>query len=205
MIKNIVFDMGQVLLDFNPEEFLNRVGVKDNNDRQLLKEEIYQSIEWAKMDRGLLTEEQATKIIEQRVPERLRQYVEDLVCNWSDSIIPIAGAKQLIQELKENGYKIYLLSNTSYKFNEFFKRVPGSEYFDGEVVSCDVKMIKPELGIYNHLLDKYSLKADETVFIDNSCSNVEAATCLGINGIVFHGDYAKVREKLLELGVKVEK
>ena len=197
--------MGNVLLDFNPEEFFNRVGVKDNKDKQLLNKEIYQSIEWAKMDRGLLTEDQATKIIEQRVPDNLKQYVHDLVCDWADPIIPIVGAKQLIQELKENGYKIYLLSNTSYNYTKFFKEIPGSEYFDGKVVSCELKMIKPELGIYNHLLDKYSLKAEETVFIDNSHSNVEAAMCLGIKGIVFHGDYKEVRDKLIQLGVNVTK
>ena len=105
--------------------------------------------------------------------------------------------EQDMKWLKENGYKIYLLSNTSYNYTKFFKEIPGSEYFDGKVVSCELKMIKPELGIYNHLLDKYSLKAEETVFIDNSHSNVEAAMCLGIKGIVFHGDYKEVRDKLI--------
>ena len=81
--------------------------------------------------------------------------------------------------------------------------MPGSEYFDGQVVSCDIKMIKPEFGIYNHLLDKYNLKADETVFIDNSICNVEAAICLGIKGIVFHNDWQEVKEKLRNLNVNI--
>lgn len=203
MIKNIIFDMGQVLISFDPDVFLTRIGVVDEEDRKILKREVYKSVEWAKMDRGTLTEEEACKIMETRVPDRLKSCVSKLTCEWDRPIIPIVGAKELIKELKDNGYKIYLLSNASYKQKEYWPQIPGSEYFDGEIVSAYEKLVKPQPEIYKILLDRFKLNAEECAFIDDSITNVESAMNLNINGIVFHGDYQEVRKKLISLGVEV--
>ena len=82
MIKNVIFDMGNVLIYFNRDVFLDRVGLKNPEDRELLNREVYLSLEWSRMDRGSLSDEQAADIIAQRVPERLRDTVHKLVNEW---------------------------------------------------------------------------------------------------------------------------
>ena len=196
MIKNLVFDMGGVLLKFDTDLFIERVGVKDLEDKKLLTREIYKSVEWAMMDRGTLTDEDAYEIIQKRVPDRLKGCVRKLTCEWDRPIVPIEGMSDLVKEYKEKGYKIYLLSNASVNQNNYWHNIPGSEYFDGTVVSSYIKLIKPQPEIYKHLLDKFNLEAKETVLIDDAIQNVESAIFCGLNGIVFHGDVNELKEKL---------
>ena len=203
MIKNIVFDMGNVMIYFNGAYFVERAGITDENDRKLLINEIYKSIEWASMDRGTLTPAQAEEIMKQRIPERLHNAVTQLVSNWDRPIVPVPGMAELVRELKENGYGIYLLSNAATNQPDYWSKVPGSEYFDGTLISAFVKLIKPDLEIYDLFLKKFSLRADECIFIDDSIVNAEAATLAGMSGIAFHDDVGELRQKLVACGVKV--
>ena len=204
MYKNIVFDMGNVLVYFDRELFMDRVGVTDSADRQLLTREIYLSLEWARMDRGSLTPEAAEKIMCTHLPERLHPYVTGLVSGWSRPILPIPGMRELVAELKAAGYGIYLLSNAAYDQHKYWPSIPGSEYFDGTLISCDVLHVKPEKEIYEALLLKYSLKAEECVFIDDAIPNAEGAFRCGITPVVFHDDVTELRRKLAALGVRVK-
>lgn len=204
MIKNIIFDMGQVLIKFDPDVFIDRVGIKDPKDIEILKREVYKSKEWSMMDRGSLTDEEACNIMTQRVPDHLKQSVRKLTCEWDRPIIPIDGAKELVKELKDNGYKIYLLSNASLNQKNYWPNIPGSEYFDGTLVSSTIKLVKPQPEIYEYMLNKFNLNKDECVFIDDSTQNIEASEYVGIKGIVFHFDYDEVRRKLIEYGVNVK-
>ena len=203
MIKNIVFDMGNVLVYFNRDMFLDRVGVTDPEDRKLLTREIYLSLEWSRMDRGSLTPKKAEELMRARIPERLHPYVTGLVSEWARPILPVPGMAELVKELKENGYGIYLLSNAACDQHTYWPEIPGHEYFDGTLISADVLHVKPEREIYEHLCVKFSLKPEECVFIDDSTVNAEGAYFSGIAPIVFHDDVAEVREKLAGLGVKV--
>ena len=203
MFKNIVFDMGNVLVYFNRDLFLDRVGVTDAQDRELLKREIYLSLEWARMDRGSLTPVAAEKIMCTHLPERLHHYVTSLVSGWSRPILPVPGMAELVRELKENGYGIYLLSNAAYDQHKYWPDIPGHEYFDGTLISCDVLHVKPEREIYEDLCLKFSLKPEECVFIDDATPNAEGAFRCGITPIVFHDDVHELRAKLAALGVKV--
>lgn len=196
--------MGKVLIEFNPDRFIDKIGVENKEDKSMLKREVYDSLEWSMMDRGSLTDEEASEIIKKRVPEHLKEKVELLTCHWDRPIVPVKGAKELIKELKDNGYKIYLLSNAAVNSKRYFKEVPGSEYFDGTVISCFAHLVKPQPEIYKYLLDKYDLKADECVFIDDMPLNVEGAVFSSLHGIVFHDDYIEVRKKLIELEVNVK-
>jgi len=203
MIKTIIFDMGQVLIRFDPNFFIERAGITDTEDKELLMREIYRSLEWAMMDRGTLTPEQACLIMQERVPEHLKGVVKQLTCEWERPIIPIQGAKDLIKELKDKGYKLYLLSNAASNQSDYWKRVPGNEYFDGVVVSCFCGLVKPQPELFKLTLDKFNLKADECVFIDDSTLNCEGAVFSGLHAIVFHNDYQEIRKKLIALGVDV--
>lgn len=203
MIKNIIFDMGQVLIKFDPDMFIERIGVTNPEDKKVLFREIYKSVEWSMMDRGSLTDQEAANLMIKRIPDHLKDKVAKLTYEWDRPIVPIDGAYELIKELKENGYKIYLLSNASLNQKNYWPNIPGYELFDGRIVSAEIKHVKPEHEIYEYLLKEYNLKADECMFIDDSTLNVEAAVYAGLHGVVFHGDYKEVREKFIENGIKV--
>lgn len=203
MIKNIVFDMGNVLIYFDRNAFLDKVGVTDPADRQILLREVYLSLEWSMMDRGSLTDFQAAERMEKRVPDRLKKYVHALVEQWDRPILPIPGMADLVKELKQNGYSIYLLSNASFHQHDYWQEIPGHEFFDGTLISADVHLVKPQPEIYELLCKLYSLKKEETVFIDDATPNVEGAVWSGLNGIVFHDDVSELRSKLSSLGVKL--
>ena len=203
MIKNIVFDMGNVIIRFDPELFMSRLGLAEE-DKKLLKRELFVSLEWSRMDRGSLTDEEAAEIVCRRVPERLHDAVRRLVGMWDRPILPVEGMYELVEELRGMGYGIYLLSNASFRQHDYWPRVPASKFFDGTLISADVKLVKPQPEIYRLLCDKFSLVPGECVFIDDSTSNAEGAYFCGINALVFHGDAHEMRLKLNELGVKVK-
>lgn len=202
MIKNIVFDMGNVLLWFDRDRFLDAVGA-EGEDRKILMNNVYLSVEWARMDRGSMTEAEAAASMCTHVPERLHEKVHLLVDQWDRPIYPVEGMAQLVRDLKTAGYGIYLLSNASYRQHEYWPRVPGSKFFDGTLISADVKLVKPGREIYDLLCSKFSLKPEECVFIDDSAANIEGAEVAGMRGIVFHGEADEAREKLRALGVNV--
>lgn len=202
MIKNIVFDMGMVLLRFEPALFIERVGAAEE-DKALLLREVYQSLEWARMDRGSMTESEAAESICRRLPARLHETVHELVDRWDRPILPIEGMEQLIAELKDKGYGIYLLSNASRRQHEYWPRVPVSRCFDGTLISADVGLVKPQPEIYRLLCETFSLEADECVFVDDAIINAEAAFLCGMHPIVFHNDVFELREKLRAVGVEI--
>ena len=204
MIRNIIFDMGNVLIYFDRNIFLDRVGLENPEDRELLNREVYLSLEWSRMDRGSLTDEEAAEIIARRVPEHLRETVHRLVNEWERPILPIDGMEELVRELKRNGYGIYLLSNASYRQHLYWPEIPASDLFDGTLISADVHLVKPQPEIYELLCNRFSLKKEECVFIDDSTPNAEGAFYTGIPAIVFHNDVGELRRKLREIGVKCE-
>ena len=203
MIKNIVFDMGMVLIRFDRQVFLDHAGVTDPDDRELLLREVFLSLEWSRMDRGSLTDAEAAEIICRRVPERLHDAVWKLVTFWDRPILEVDGMCELVAELKANGYGIYLLSNASLRQHEYWPRIPASRYFDGTLVSADVKLVKPQPEIYLLLCQKFRLRPEECFFIDDATLNVEAAFRCGMQSAVFHGDAAEIRRKLADAGVRV--
>ena len=148
MIRNVVFDMGGVLMRFEPEVFLDRFGVTDPQDRILLTREVYRSVEWVMTDRGTLTPEEAAKTICERLPQRLWETADKLITQWDDPILPVPHMEQLLQELKQKGYGIYLLSNAGTNHARYWPRVPGKDCFDGLLVSADVHYLKPQPEIY---------------------------------------------------------
>ena len=202
MIRNIVFDMGQVLLRFDRDYFITRLGI-DGADKELLMREVFLSLEWARMDRGSMTDAEAAESVCKRLPEHLHDAASKLVQMWDRPILPVPGMFELVQELKEKGYGIYLLSNASYRQHDYWPRVEASRFFDGKLISADVKVVKPQPEIYRMLLERFDLKAEECFFIDDSPANIEGAFFCGIPGAVFHGDARRLRRELRNVGVDV--
>ena len=202
MIRNILFDMGQVLIRFDQGFFIRRLGI-DGEDMGLLMREVFRSVEWVQMDRGTLREEEAFEKIAPRLPERLHDAAKKLLCMWDRPILEIEGMYALVAELKEKGYGIYLLSNASVRQHDYWPRIPASRFFDGKLISADVKVIKPQPEIYRLCLEKFGLKAEECFFIDDSPANIEGALNCGIPGAVFHGDARLLRQHLRAAGIDV--
>lgn len=197
MIKNIIFDMGKVLIDFDREYFLDCFDVTNKEDRKILMKEVFYSVEWAMMDRGTLDEKDAYERVIKNIPERLHSKAYDCLFNWDKVVKPIEGMCEYIKELKDRGYKIYLLSNASHRcLDEYFKTFEVSKYFDGKVVSAFINRVKPEKEIFEYLLNKYDLKKEECVFTDDAIQNVDGAIFNGIKAIVFYGDTKEFKEKL---------
>ena len=203
MIKNIVFDMGNVVIRFDPDAFIERFGVSGEDKKTLLLE-IFRSPEWVMMDRGVLTDDQAADILCPRVPEHLRDVARKLIALWDRPIIEVEGVCPLIEELKGLGYGIYLLSNASCRQPDYWQRVPAAKLFDGTLISYSVRLVKPMPEIYEKFFETFSLKREECFFIDDSPANVEAALYVGMPATVFHNDVRRLRQELRRAGVPVK-
>lgn len=178
-MKNIVFDLGQVLFKRDPNkctpEFIEFF-------RFIRSKELPRF--WNEYDRGTLTYDEVLDELcrhngcDRAVSERhLRTAI--------DRQEPVRATKQLIGELKAAGYKLYVLSNMSREFIDFLRRFPVYALFDGEVVSCEEGVCKPEPAIYRLLLDRYGLDPAETLFTDDRPDNIEAARAFGIHTCLF--------------------
>ncbi len=185
MIRNLIFDMGDVLIEFDPPYFLDREQISDQEDRELLLREVFYSPCWKDMDLGLYDENEMFQRIKANIPERLMPAAERLMFHLHDPLIPVKGMDELVMTLKEKGYKIYLLSNASVRQKRYWPQVRCSSCFDGTVVSAFEKCIKPDPRIYEILLDRYALKAEESLFIDDRLINTEAAQKLGMKAFLF--------------------
>ena len=202
MIKNIVFDMGNVVIRFDPRAFIARFGVNEE-ERELLMREVFLSPEWVMLDRGTLNDEQAAEILCPRLPEHLREIARKLISFWDRPILEVEGMYPLIEELKGLGYGIYLLSNASCRQPDYWQRVPAAKLFDGTLISASVKLLKPMPEIYEKFFETFGLKREECFFIDDSPANVEAALYVGMPATVFHGDAARLRRDLRRAGIAV--
>lgn len=191
--------MGKVIIGFDPEIFMDRLAITGEKDRGLLKEKIYDSPLWKQMDHGDLDEQRMIEIVEPELPEHLKSYVRPLISRWCDPIIMIEGMNDLVFKLKQKGYGIYLLSNASVMQKVYWPDVNCASCFDGVVVSAFEHVMKPDPKIYEILLERYGLTADECIFIDDRKDNIEAAGKLGFDTFLFEG-HADELERYIEDG-----
>lgn len=204
MIRNVVFDMGQVLIHWNPHLLLTPFHLTPGEEDTVIRE-LFQSVEWVRLDRGTITEEGAVRAVCERLPENLHPCVREVVFRWHARVLePMEGMAGLLGELKEKGLHIYLLSNANLKLRDYFPRIPGSEYFDGLMVSAEERLLKPQHEIFEALLSRFGLKAEECFFVDDVPSNVEGAMEAGLSGTVFYGDVPRLRRELRKAGIPVE-
>lgn len=194
MIKNIVFDMGNVLLRYDPEVPL-ALFCRTPEEKEAVRTELFGGQEWVAGDLGTMTQEEKYESIKKRIPEEMHTSLRRCVYEWSVCMKPISGAFSFCEYAKKKGYRLFILSNASSEFYEYFPEFAPLSYFDGIVVSSDIHIIKPEEGIYRYLLDTYGLLPGECLFIDDMEANVKAARRMGMQGEVFCGDFEPIREK----------
>ena len=203
MIKNIVFDMGGVLINDNAMDFAARY-VQDQADLELLKDELFLSYEWREgWDNGTMIMEDLVNSVCARLPERLHEVVRQITENWNMDAELIPGMEDLIRSLKKQGWNIYLLSNTALSFYQYRHRLPAIDVFDGEFISAEHHLLKPQREIYEKFVQVFGLEARECYFIDDKPENVKGAIdALWGGGFVFGGDAATLEKALRGLELK---
>ncbi|MBR3836253.1 MAG: HAD family phosphatase [Clostridia bacterium] len=182
-IKNIVFDMGGVLVDFDAKRSLSTHFEPEYH--ALINEKTFASPEWKLMDKGDYEVEEAIEIMCRDLPAELHDEVKKMILDHEGEMPPIKRMYPIVKVLKENGYRIYLLSNCPAWFDDFKKSVPAFDFFDGFIISAKYNLIKPGEEIYKVLFDEFSLIPEECFFIDDSPANIEAALRLGMCGHCF--------------------
>lgn len=195
MIKNIVFDMGNVLTIYNAREYI-RGYVENEEDFRWIKNHLCASVEWLQMDRGTITDEAAIASICKRIPAHLHSTVERFIKEYRMVQLPNPPMEKLVKELAQRGYNLYLMSNTSHRFRVFGQSIRSIAYMKGIWISCEHGLLKPEPQAYLDFFQTFSLKPEECFFIDDTPANIEAAGNLGMEGCVYYGDIEELRMNL---------
>ena len=199
MFKNYIFDFGKVLVRLNHDK-LASLYIDDETGRKAVIEAVFDRLYWDRLDLGTITDEDVKSGFCSRLPKELHEGA----CSVYDNCIyhqrPIEEMRKLLSDIKRQGGKLYLLSNISRGFAENYHKNPVLEdlfsTFDGLVFSGPLGIAKPDIRIFEHLLDTYQLKPEESIFIDDLPQNVEGAQKVGISGYVFDGDADRLRDYL---------
>ena len=203
--KNILFDMGNVLVTYNPEWVIRRY----TEDEELIREVkniVFNSQEWFLLDAGLIEEEKAERNWMERLSsDKARELAHLSFQNWHlYNMKTIPGTAEIIRAVKENGKEIYLLSNASMRLLSIYKEViPAVECFSGIFYSAAHKCVKPQDIIYERFLKEYSLNPSDCFFIDDLEENISAAKAVGISGAVMKSRTAKETAEILGLNIGV--
>ena len=196
-VKAIIYDLGAVLIDWNPEYLFKKI-IPDDEKRKYFLEHICTG-DWNEEQDGGRSLKEATELLVAKYPD-WKENIEAYYGRWEEMLGgSIPESVQVFKELKEkNKYKFYALTNWSAElFPIALKRYDFLHWFDGSVVSGEEKTRKPFPEFYQRLLDRYNLDAKETLFIDDNLRNVKAAEQLGIPSIHYKGA-ADLRKELIE-------
>lgn len=199
MIKNYIFDFGNVLSQFYPDK-LTAPFVSDEKELKIISDVVFDRLYWDRLDDGSITDDKVKLCIKSRLPKELGEVGCKVYDNWINTMIPVPNMKELVLDIKNSGKNLYLLSNISIGFANGYKNVKWLkellEYFDGLIFSAEVNLVKPNREIFEYLLKKFSLKPEECLFIDDSEKNIMGAKSAGISGYLFNGDAQKLRNYL---------
>ena len=197
MIKNIVLDIGYVLIGFEWMEHIRKRF--DEETANIVTDAIWKKGYWSELDRGVLSDEEILELFYSEAPEH-RQEIKEAFDNVGECLLKRDYAIPWIDELKARGFRVYYLSN----YSEHLMRVNPSvldflQHMDGGVFSCHVKKIKPDPEIYRCLFEKYELHPEECLFFDDREENVIAAQELGMQAVQFETyEQAKAVTDVLE-------
>jgi putative hydrolase of the HAD superfamily len=195
---NVVFDLGGVLLSWNPQEMLEK-SFADPAVREIARREVMMHPDWLEIDRGTYTFDEAIDrfVVSSGLP---RETIQAFMDSVPHSLTAKPETVDLLHRVKNAGNSVYCLSNMPGETFEFLEANRDFWHaFDGLVISARVGHCKPEPAIYHHLLKTFDLTPSETVFIDDMPENIEAAKREGIHGIRFE-TAAQVETELRRLG-----
>lgn len=203
MIRNIIFDLGNVIINYNQDKIISNF-TKKEDEIKYIYDEIFHSPEWSLMDLGEITNDEAIKIINKRNNYRYEKLTSDFLCEWYKTQPINRDTVNLAKQLKSNGYNLFVLSNLANSTYEYFKNDEFFPLCTGIIISSHEHAKKPDEKIYRILLDRFDLIADECLFIDDDDSgkNYETANSIGINGrIVKPNDVNDIKTLLQEYNI----
>lgn len=198
--KNYVFDMANTLIDYDSSNVIHQF----TEDEELIKKIsiiIFDSSDWLMLDSGLITEEKALKHMLTRCDtEEEKKVLKESFKHWHEyNMWPKKDMDKVVIDLKEQGAKIYVLSNAGVRLRKCYKQVmPVTELYDGVLFSAEVQYIKPQEKIYEIFFEKFDLDPKECFFMDDVKENIEVAKKCGMNGYIFDGNIEKLRKVLFE-------
>lgn len=196
MIKNIIFDLGNVVFRLKFENVIKNF-TQNEDEIKLLKSVIFDSEEWLKLDEGTISKEEGIQVMLSKLPKNLHEICKNIMKDWTNIGLELnTDTVNFIKNMREKGYKTYILSNAPLEIPVYLEKIDILKYFDGQIISAEEKLVKPDLKIYELLLNRFSLKPDECLFLDDRFDNIQSAEQCGINGYVF--DYNQFNKFLVE-------
>jgi FMN phosphatase YigB (HAD superfamily) len=186
MIRNIVFDLGNVLISFKPSEFLEKNNYPEIK-RNIILTDIFCSNEWLLLDNGdISTEDAINAICENSALKRAE--IARIFNSRTEIFYPIRNNIKILPELKERGFKLYYISNFPIDIYDDVKNAyPFFEIFDGGIISAEVNLSKPDIRIFKVFLEKFRLNSEECLYLDDIEKNVNSAVLTGMKGFTTHG------------------
>ena len=205
MIKNIIFDLGNVIINYNQKKIISNFTDKDDEIKYIF-DEIFNSPEWTLMDLGDITNDGTIEIINKRNTFKYEKLTQEFLNEWYKKQPINRDIVEIAKILKKNGYNLFVLSNMANLTYEYFKNDEFFSLCTGIAISAHEHVKKPDEKVYRLLLERYNLNAEECLFIDDDDSgkNYETANRIGIKGRrIIPNQVEDVKKLLLEFNVKI--
>lgn len=199
-MENIIFDVGQVLVKYDWETYLDSFGFP-KEERDTIAKAVFLSDVWNERDRSSQDEQYYVDEMVKAAPQYEKD-IREVMRRSNETVEKMDYAETWVKYLKDKGYHVYILSNyATDTLNRTQEQLPFLKHVDGAVFSCQVKQIKPEPDIYQTLISRYHLNPEKSVFLDDRKENCEAAEKFGIYTIQFH-NFKQAAAELEKMGVK---
>lgn len=195
----LVFDFGQVLVRFDPAYLV--APYADGADRALLAGVLFDRCYWDLLDAGSISDGEVIRQACARLPQRLHEPCRRAYLSWPYRLPEIGGMRALLTELRAAGLPVYVLSNISHYFAVHMDGAPILLLTDGHIFSAEVGCVKPSAAIFERLRRTFSLTPGTTLFIDDNAGNIAGARAAGYQTYHFDGSAARLRQRLVRLGV----
>lgn len=205
MIRNIIFDLGNVIINYNQEQIINNF-TKKEEEIKYIYDEIFHAPEWELMDLGNITNDEAIEVINKRNEFKYQKLTDNFLHEWYKEQEINRDIVEIAKKLKRKGYKLFVLSNMANLTYEYFKKDEFFSLCTGIIISAHEHLIKPDEKVFRLLLDRYKLNAEECLFIDDDPSeqNYKTANKIGIQGRRIIPNQAEdVRKLLLEFNIEI--
>lgn len=179
MIKNIIFDLGNVIIKYDQNEIMDNF-TNEKDERKFMMDKIFNAPEWDLLDLGEINRKGAIERITKREDAKYRELIKAFFETWYKMQTINESIVQIAKKLKEKGYNIYVLSNMATENFEYFENIDFFKLCNGIIISAKEHMKKPDEQIYRLILERYNLIAEECLFIDDLERNTIAANKIGI-------------------------
>ena len=205
MIKNIIFDLGNVIIGFNQTQIIDEFA-QNNDEKTFIKKQILDSEEWKLLDLGKIVNDEAIARVQNRNNYSFAELTKKFWHEWYKSLPINQDTIKIAKTLKDNGYKVFVLSNMAIETYEYFKDIEFFSICDGIIISGYEKIKKPDTRIFDLILNRYNLNAEECLFIDDDDTNrsYETANKIGIHGRrVIPNSFEDIKKLLEEYKIEI--